>query len=203
MLVTATGLGHWFVAGRVLFRNLDFELYPDRVYGVVGPSGSGKSTLLSILAGWLPPKEGVLTRDGVGTIRWVFQNPHGVANRSVLDHVALGFVAQRLTRVEADKRAIDLLEQFGLQQLADAPFASLSGGEAQRLMLARGIASNPDLFLVDEPTAQLDRGTAAEVNATLSALTGKGVIVVIATHDQETRNMCTDLIDLEMPHVVE
>jgi putative ABC transport system ATP-binding protein/lipoprotein-releasing system ATP-binding protein len=197
-VVRAEGLGHWFIEGHTLFKDLNFELVPDHVYGVVGPSGSGKSTLLSILAGWLAPQEGSVTREGIDTIRWVFQNPHGVASRTVRDHVSLGYLAQGMTRADADEAAEELLAQFGLDALADALFSSLSGGEAQRLMLARGIASAPSLFLVDEPTAQLDRGTAAEVNATLTALAGKGVIVVIATHDHDTRDACTDLIDLDV-----
>lgn len=75
-------------------------------------------------------------------------------------------------------------------------FCDLSGGEAQRLMLARGIAAAPQLLLVDEPTAQLDRHTAREMNDHLHALSRSGVIVVIATHDPDTRDACTDVIDL-------
>jgi ABC-type lipoprotein export system ATPase subunit len=195
--VTGTGLAHWFATDRILFSDLSFVLSPGEVYGVVGPSGSGKSTLLSLLAGWERPRRGVIDRSGVKAVRWVFQNPHGVARRSALDHVSLAYVAQGLDRGAADRRALGLLERFGLAHLVDAPFGALSGGEAQRLMLARGVASAPELLLVDEPTAQLDRSTAAEVNRTLSALSGRGMIVVIATHDRDTRAMCGELIDLD------
>lgn len=194
--VVAEDLGHWFTAGRPLFRRLSFTLSPDHVYAVTGPSGSGKSTLLSILAGWVEPSEGVLRRVGVGSVRWVFQNPYGVARRSALDHVALSYVARGCSRAEADEAGLAMLGRFGLESVADSAFSALSGGEAQRLMLARGLASAPDLFLVDEPTAQLDRGTADEVNATLGALAGQSVIVVVATHDAHTRAMATDVIDL-------
>jgi ABC-type lipoprotein export system ATPase subunit len=163
---------------------------------VTGPSGSGKSTLLSLLAGWVHPTEGTVTATGVETIRWVFQNPHGVARRTALDHVTLPLLAQRLPRREAERRARALLADFGLGDAADREFAALSGGEAQRLMLARGMASRPDLFLVDEPTAQLDQHTAAAVNRTLGVLAGAGMVVVVATHDPHTRDACTDVIDL-------
>jgi putative ABC transport system ATP-binding protein len=182
-----------------LFQGLDLDLEPDRTYGVVGPSGSGKSTLLSLLAGWEQPRAGTVDRSEVSSIRWVFQNPVGVAGRTALDHVALAFVARGWSRPAAEDAAHELLVQFSLDQVAVAPFSTLSGGEAQRLMLARGLASGPDLFLVDEPTAQLDRATAAVVNSTLSALVGRGVIVVIATHDPATREQCTDVIDLAAP----
>ena len=197
--VEAVDLGHAFVMDHFLFRHLGFTLVPDHVYAVTGPSGSGKSTLLSILAGWLEPTEGHVGRENVSNVRWVFQNPHGVARRTALDHVALGFIAQGSTRSEADRFGKELLEEFGLASVADSPFSALSGGEAQRLMLARGLACDPDLFLVDEPTAQLDRHTADEVNRSLASLAGQGVIVVIATHDQHTRDMCTDVIDLGEP----
>ncbi|MDR1449615.1 MAG: ATP-binding cassette domain-containing protein [Propionibacteriaceae bacterium] len=194
--MTAQNLGHWFIRGRWLFQGLDLDLRPDRVYAVTGPSGSGKSTLLSLLAGWEPPRAGMISRRDVSAVRWVFQNPVGVAGRSAIDHVALGFVARGWTRRAAETSAYELLEQFGLENVAASAFSALSGGEAQRLMLARGLASGPGLFLVDEPTAQLDRPTAAVVNSRLSALAERGVIVVIATHDLDTRAQCTDVIDL-------
>ncbi|MDR0849563.1 MAG: ABC transporter ATP-binding protein [Propionibacteriaceae bacterium] len=192
--VTAQGLGHWFVHDHWLFRDFSFDLVPQHVYAVTGPSGSGKSTLLSIIAGWLGPSEGTVTRHA-DTIRWVFQNPHGVPRRTALDHVALAYIGQGFKRKDADLAAMDMLTRFHLEGIADSPFAALSGGEAQRLMLARGLATSPDVFLIDEPTAQLDRTTADEVNAVMSSLAGQG-IVVIATHDPHTRAMCSDVIDL-------
>ena len=85
---------------------------------------------------------------------------------------------------------------FGLDHLAAKQFRDLSGGEAQRLMLARAVASHAGLLLVDEPTAQLDLATAASVNRTLHGLSISGAIVVVATHDPRTRDACTDIIDL-------
>lgn len=85
-----------------------------------------------------------------------------------------------------------MLDTFGLRSVAARPFGELSGGEAQRLMLARGLAAAPGLFLVDEPTAQLDRETASAVNAAIGAIAANATIVVVATHDPETRDACTD-----------
>jgi putative ABC transport system ATP-binding protein len=180
----------------VLFQDLDFTLEPGQVYGVTGPSGSGKSTLLTILAGWLKPRGGEIRREGVNAMRWVFQNPHGVAGRTALDHIALPLVARGLKRHEANRQAYGLLGDFGLLETASSPFGALSGGEAQRLMLSRGVAAGPDLLLVDEPTAQLDRRSAATVNHALVALGGRGAIVVIATHDPDTKAACGQVIEL-------
>ncbi len=199
MRVTAIDIAHEYHADRPLFQHLSFTLLPGRLYAVTGPSGSGKSTLLSIIATWLKPKHGTVAHHNVDTIRWVFQNPYGVARRTALDHVAVSFIGRGYPRRQADESAHMLLERFGLKDVAMAPFQALSGGEAQRLMLARGMAAAPDLLLVDEPTAQLDRVTAEDVNTVMTVLAEQGAIVVIATHDDRTRDMCTDVIELDSP----
>ena len=95
-LVTLRDVGHTFTGDTWLFRSLNADLRPDRVYALVGPSGSGKSTLLSILAGWVKPSEGCIRWRNIGKTSWVFQNPIGVARRSVIDHVMLPYLAQGL-----------------------------------------------------------------------------------------------------------
>lgn len=194
--VTLHEVGHRFAGGDQLFRGLTLTLEPDRLYALTGPSGAGKSTLLSMLAGWLQPTEGRIEREPGTRVAWVFQNPHGVAGRTALDHVVLPLLARGSERRAAEQDARALLARFELVDRADRAFGTLSGGEAQRLMLARGIASRPDLLLVDEPTAQLDRRTAESVNETIGSLRAPGTIVVIATHDQSTRERCTDEIAL-------
>lgn len=189
-------LGHRFKTGPWLFRGLDMVLLPGHVYALTGPSGSGKSTLLSLLAGWEDPAEGTIEMPIKGRVGWVFQNPHGIARRTAADHVALPLLAAGSTIEHADQEARSLLDRFGLAQAAERPFRALSGGEAQRLMLARGIAARPKIFLVDEPTAQLDISTAKEVNGALVHLASDNTIVVIATHDVHTSQACTDHIDL-------
>lgn len=194
--VLATGLGHRFPGTAQLFRGLDFELRPGEVVGLCGPSGSGKSTLLSILAGWVAPAEGILELTGIARTGWVFQNPYGVPGRTALDHVCLPLLAAGRSRRDAEARAREVLESFRLEKVLAQPFRALSGGEAQRLMLARAVCSAPDLLLVDEPTAQLDFTTAATINETLGAIAQDGTIVVIATHDPHTRAACTEVVDL-------
>ncbi len=196
MLVTLTDLGHRFGQAPFLFQHLAARLLPGHVYALTGPSGSGKSTLLALLAGWLSPSEGTIHKEGVHKVGWVFQNPHGVARRTALDHVTLPLVARGVRRRDADDAGRRLLDRFGLTLAAERQFRTLSGGEAQRLMLARGIAAEPDLMLVDEPTAQLDQRTAATVNQALAGIATEGVIIVVATHDPRTRDACTDVIDL-------
>ena len=188
---------HRFPGGEYLFPPLTTTLVSGSSYALTGPSGSGKSTLLSIIAGWYEPTEGSISRTKVEKIRWVFQNPHGVARRTAIDHVVLPLLGTGMGRADAEVIAGDTLARFGLTEVAKRAFAELSGGEAQRLMLARALVQAPDLLLVDEPTAQLDTTTAASVNQVLSGVAERGSIVVVATHDRETRDVCDARIDLE------
>lgn len=195
MPLSLTDLGHRFGSGSWLFRHLNIEVTPGEVVALVGPSGSGKSTLLAIVSGQLSPAEGEVRGAGA-TTRWVFQNPHGVAQRSALDHVTLPLLASGWAAAEAAQEGRELLRRLGIEGIADVPFARLSGGEAQRLMLARAMAAGPALLLVDEPTAQLDQPTAQVVAASLQVLAQRGTIVLIATHDPSVVANCGRVIDL-------
>jgi ABC-type nitrate/sulfonate/bicarbonate transport system ATPase subunit len=136
IVVQALGLEHAFPPAPPLFTGLDLDLVPGEVVALVGPSGSGKSTLLSILAGWLTPTAGTVERVGIQHVGWVLQNPHGVPRRTALDHVVLPLLARDLRRADAEDRASAIMDRFALAAVADRQFRALSGGEAQRLMLA-------------------------------------------------------------------
>ena len=196
MFVKATGLAHRFPGTDLLFEHLDFTLEPGHTVAVCGPSGCGKSTLLSILAGWERPYRGTVERDGVDRVGWVFQNPYGVPERTALDHVVFPLLARGMTRRQAEPQARDAMGLFDLAYAGERRFSDLSGGEAQRLMLARAVCSHPDMLLVDEPTAQLDRRTSHSVSRVLGNLAGQGMIVVVATHDPDTRDACERVLDL-------
>jgi putative ABC transport system ATP-binding protein/lipoprotein-releasing system ATP-binding protein len=196
MRVAADSLAHGFGSGPLLFHDLDFRLEPGSLTALTGPSGSGKSTLLGIVAGWIAPRAGRVERSGSGRSCWVFQSPHGVASRTALDHVVLPLLARDLPRRTATVRATQLLQLFGLEEHASQQFATLSGGQAQRLMLARAVAADPVLLLVDEPTAQLDSASAGEVIDSLSGLAGGERVVLIATHDPRVVARCPAELNL-------
>jgi ABC-type lipoprotein export system ATPase subunit len=179
-----------------LFAGLDFVAVGGDLVALTGPSGSGKSTLLSLLARWETPKRGEVVWDGIARVGWVFQNPHGSGRRTALDHVVLPLLGRGLSRRDADSAARGILDRFDLVSVASRPFSALSGGEAQRLMLARALAKAPDLLLVDEPTAQLDRTAAGTVNAVLANTATPETIVVVATHDSQTAAVCPTVVDL-------
>lgn len=194
-----TGVGHRFLDGPWLFRDISETFEPGTTTALTGPSGSGKSTMLAILAGWTSPAEGTVSVPSHERTAWVFQNPHGSPRRTARDHVALPLLARRKSPSQADAEALEILDTFGLASRADSQFRELSGGEAQRLMLARAVASEPLLMLVDEPTAQLDPVTAATVNQTLASTATRGATVVIATHDPATRDLCMREVLLGAP----
>lgn len=188
-------VGHRFGAQPWLFRHVTATLCGGKTYALVGPSGSGKSTMLGILAGWTMPDEGFADRGGT-TVAWVFQNPTAPPRRTALDIVAYPFLAMGSTVKESQTRATRTMRMLGIEHLADHPFGSCSGGEAQRVMLARAVATGSDLLLIDEPTAQLDRTTASRVNECISSISAEKTIVVVATHDAATRDACSDVLDL-------
>lgn len=196
MRLIVEDLAHRFPGTDLLFEHLSFTVQPGSTVAICGPSGCGKSTLLSILAGWERPYAGQVRREGIARTGWVFQNPYGVADRSALDHVVFPLLAKGMTRRQAEPQALEAMGLFDLEYAADRRFSDLSGGEAQRLMLARAVCSHPDMLLVDEPTAQLDTRTAHSVSHVLGNLAGQGMIVLVATHDPDTRDACGRVIDL-------
>lgn len=194
--IALDGVGHRYSGSEYLFENVNLTLNAGLSYALVGPSGSGKSTLLNILAGWLNPTDGFVHKAGVMRTQWVFQNPHGSARRTALDHVSYPLIQSGLSRPRADAHAKKIMHDVSLDQVLDRPFSQLSGGEAQRLMLARAIAARPSVLLVDEPTAQLDAATKRQVNRAISSISARQIITVVATHDSDTRDACDLVVDL-------
>lgn len=157
---------------------------------IVGPSGSGKTTLLHLLAGIDTPTRGSVSWPGIGALRpgviaVVFQGPSLLPPLTVLENVALP-LALAGHGDEARRAAAEAaLERVGVGELADRLPEELSGGQAQRIAVARALAGEPRLILADEPTGQLDSANAAHVTEALIAAAGAaGAGLVIATHDE-------------------
>lgn len=196
MHVLTQTVGHQFGSGPWLFRHVDAQFTPEAMTAVIGPSGSGKSTLLAALGKTLTLAEGSVEWEGVERVARVAQSAYGVPARSLLDHLTLPLLVAGQTRRAAEQMAEPIADRFGLSHLLDAPYRQLSGGEAQRLMLARAVASAPQLILADEPTASLDTANAQGVVDVLKQLAGSGAIVVIATHDARVSDSCARTLDL-------
>jgi tungstate transport system ATP-binding protein len=154
---------------------------------LVGPNGAGKSTLIRLAMGLVAPTSGRITwggrADTDGRRRaMVFQRPV-MLRRSVAGNIGYALHAGGIARAARRERVADLLAQAGLAHLAGRPARRLSGGEQQRLALARALARDPEVLFLDEPTASLDPAATKAVEDILRAIAQSGVKLVMATHD--------------------
>lgn len=175
-----------------------FTILRGEYVAVTGASGSGKTTLLSLLGLLDTPTAGTYMLDGVDVagldeneqaaaratrIGFVFQSFHLIGYRTVLHNVELGLVYQGVDGNERRRRALDVIDQVGLTHRRHALCSTLSGGEKQRVAIARTLAKRPALVLCDEPTGNLDSVTTAQVLALLNELHQRGLTIVMITHD--------------------
>lgn len=193
-LVEATGVARSFRLGGEpvhALRPASFRVLPGDRIALVGPSGSGKSTLLHLMADLDTPSAGNLAWPALGhsgTLRpakigMVFQASSLLPMLDLAENVALPLLLAGRTQ-GARARALEALASVGLGALAGKLPEELSGGQAQRVGLARALASRPKLVLADEPTGQLDHATAQHVfDELLAALEGSDTALVVATHD--------------------
>lgn len=184
-------------------KKVDMVVAPGEVVGLIGPSGSGKSTLLKCLGAVLDPTAGrmilgdevifdngwqvrdlrALRRDKIG---FVFQAPYLIPFLDVTDNVALLPMLAGVPNDEARRRALDLLIALDVQHRAAAMPAQLSGGEQQRVAIARGLVNRPPVILADEPTAPLDSVRALTVIRILNEMARQfATAVIVVTHDEK------------------
>ncbi|KSV64347.1 sulfonate ABC transporter ATP-binding protein [Sinorhizobium sp. GL2] len=184
-----------------VLRDINLNIRSGETLAIVGASGSGKTTLLRVLAGLEDPDagevliDGKLTR-GVGTDRAViFQEPRLLPWLTVLDNVGFGLEARGLSRGQARDRARRYVQLVGLQQFEDAYPRQLSGGMAQRVGIARALAVQPEILLLDEPLGALDAMTKISMQQELARIwRDEDVTTVLVTHDLEEAIYLADRI---------
>lgn len=184
----------------VALQRCSFSIERGSYVAITGPSGSGKTTLLSLLGLLDEPTSGTYQLDGLDVagltdseraavrayrIGFVFQAFHLVPYRSVLENVELGLTYQGVPKRLRRARAAAVVEQVGLGPRASALCAHLSGGEKQRVAIARTLIREPSLVLCDEPTGNLDTATSEQVLELIEDLHDRGLTVVIITHDPD------------------
>ena len=180
-----------------LFRQASFHINKGEFVLVTGQSGAGKSTLLKLMAGIEPPTGGNILINQQNITRLhpnampylrrrfglVFQDHKLLHDRSAFDNVALPLAIQGISGEEAARRVRAALDKVGLMNKEKAMPITLSGGEQQRLAIARAVVSRPSIVIADEPTAGLDKAAALDIMQLLKAFNDVGVTVVIAMHD--------------------
>jgi putative ABC transport system ATP-binding protein/lipoprotein-releasing system ATP-binding protein len=158
---------------------------------LTGPSGSGKTTLLHLLGGLDEPTSGAVTWPALGNrndlrpgkVAFAFQAPSLLSPLTVLENVAIPLLLAGSSEGEAVGRAREVLDALGLEELSSRLPEELSGGQSQRVAMARALVTEPRLVLADEPTGQLDHATASPFVDAVLTLLRPGAALVVATHD--------------------
>ena len=185
-------------------KNVNLQVAPGEVVGLIGPSGSGKSTLLKCLGAVIDPTSGRMTlgeetifNDGRWQVRdlralrrdkigFVFQAPYLIPFLNVIDNVALLPMLAGMPDAPARAQALELLTALDVQHRAQAMPSQLSGGEQQRVAIARGLVNRPPVILADEPTAPLDSERALAVVRILNAMAQQyQTAIIVVTHDEK------------------
>ena len=174
----------------------------------IGPNGSGKTTLLRTAMGLLVPTRGRITCGGVEKSppihrAFVFQRP-AMLRRTVAGNLRYALRAARIAPAGREKRIEELLALVGLDGLEKRPARRLSGGEQQRLALARALARDPVVLFLDEPTASLDPASTKAIEDVIRSIAASGVKIVMSTHDLgEARRLAGEIILLHRGRIIE
>ena len=173
--------------GRRLIGPLSLTVEGDGVSIILGPNGSGKTTLLRLLHGLERPRGGAVSwnapeAEAQAAQSFVFQTPI-MMRRSVLDCIAYPLMLRGVSRARARETAEAALKDAGLEPVKDVQAPSISGGEKQKLALARALITGPRILFLDEPCANLDGRATRDIEATLCAAAKQGVRILMSTHD--------------------
>lgn len=185
---------------------VDLSIAPGERVALLGSNGSGKSTLLRLLQGLLPLASGQVHRDPSSRLAMLFQRPH-LLRISALNNVTLGIWLDRslgLSWRQARERAVQALQRVGLTAVAEQGGRQLSGGQQQRLALARAWARQPDVLLLDEPTASLDPHAKREVENLIAEFAqGEALTLIWASHNLgQVKRLASRVIYLEAGHLL-
>ncbi len=179
---------------------------------ILGPSGSGKSTLLNMVSCLDVPTSGkvflegkdisMLSEDELAAIRgkkigFVFQQFNLLTHLSALENVIIPTIFQNVPREESEKRAKNLLSSVGLKERIHHKPMELSGGEKQRVAIARSLVNNPEIIVADEPTGNVDSKTGEVIMNILKDLNKKGRTVIVVTHDVELKRFANKIVKIK------
>lgn len=212
----ADGLSKWFGEGEArtaALQDVHLELNFGEMVYIVGPSGSGKTTLLSVLSGILKPDSGTVLSEGVNLwslksdelasfrlnkIGFAFQDYHLFPRLTVAENVAIPLILKRVNWDDAIKEAMKYLDIVGLKGRANLPPVKLSGGEQQRVAIARAIVTQPDILIMDEPTAALDGDTGRSiVSFVKEKILNQDRCILIVTHDSRIDEFASRILHME------
>ena len=187
--------------GRTIIDRVSLELAAGPSTIILGANGAGKSVLMRLMHGLLAPSAGTVSWNSTGRQAMVFQRPV-MLRRSALANVAYALEVSHTP--QAEKIAMEALEEVGLAHVARHPARVLSGGEQQRLALARAWALHPEVLFLDEPTANLDPGATREIENVIKAFDASGTKIVMSTHSLgQARRLGDEVVFLHQGRVAE
>ncbi|MCP5492537.1 MAG: LPS export ABC transporter ATP-binding protein [Chlamydiales bacterium] len=182
-------------SGRVIVSDLSFDIDAGEVVGLLGPNGAGKTTAFYMTIGLVKPDSGQVFFNGVDVTKtpvhkrakmgmgYLAQEPSVFRQLTVKDNILCILEVLKLSRKKRQERLDELLEELHLSHLSNKRAATLSGGERRRLEITRALVTNPSLLLLDEPFANIDPKTIADVQKMIRHLTAKGISVLITDHN--------------------
>lgn len=196
-LITVEGVEKDFGNQVKALDQINLEIASGDIYGIIGMSGAGKSTLVRCLNYLEKPTAGVVKIHGkdLSTLKgrqlrkerqkiaMIFQHFNLLMQKNVLDNICFPLVIAGVSKKQAKKRAVELLQIVGLADKAKAYPGQLSGGQKQRVAIARALCMQPDIMLFDEPTSALDPEMVGEVLAVMKQLAADGMTMIIVTHE--------------------
>jgi putative ABC transport system ATP-binding protein len=222
MILSVQGVTKWFgeaPARTDALRNISFSVDHNEMLYIVGPSGSGKTTLLSVISGILRPNSGSVVVEGkdiwrlsadaladfrLHTLGFVFQDYHLFPRLTTLENIAVPLVLRRVPWEQGLEKARHVLEVVELADKAQLPPQRLSGGEQQRVAIARAIVSEPDLLVLDEPTASLDGDTGRRIVAFVrNHVLNERRAIIVVTHDDRIYEYASRIIHMEDGRIVD
>ncbi len=214
--IKADGLGKWFGEGEaktMALRDVNLETNFGEMVYIVGPSGSGKTTLLSVLSGILKPDSGRVCVEGIdiwnlnadqladfrlNRVGFVFQDYHLFPRLNTAENVAIPLILRKKNWNESMKQAAQYLDIVGLKGRADLPPVKLSGGEQQRVAIARAMVGQPDILIMDEPTASLDGDTGQSILKFVHEnILNSNRCIVVVTHDSRIYEFASRILKME------
>jgi len=187
--------------GATILDDISLTFEPIGLTIVMGPNGAGKTTLLRLLHGLERPRSGLVNwncdaDDARGRQAFVFQTPV-VMRRSVLDNIAYPLTVRGSSKSDARSKAADWARSVGLGEALQLEAANLSGGERQKLAIARALICKPDVLFLDEPTTNLDGKSTREIETILQSAHNNGTRMIMTTHDiGQARRLATDVVFL-------
>ncbi|MDZ7719937.1 MAG: ABC transporter ATP-binding protein [Balneolaceae bacterium] len=220
-ILSVDTLSKTFTSGNkelTVLKDITFSVESGLSCAIVGPSGSGKTTLLGLCAGLDKPTSGdvflndqkisALSESELSSIRneqigFVFQSFQLISTLTALENVMVPIELRGLSYKEVEKQAIELLDKVGLKDRITHYPTQLSGGEQQRVGLARAFIHKPDILFADEPTGNLDGDTGAQIEDLLFELNrDEGTTLIIVTHDRELASKCNRIIELRSGAII-